>query len=815
MAHLAILKGLEIACLIKDFNDCVIGCCQAGFGRIFCLFEYSLTCCTGWEEFRLFFKFERDDEINDAVLPTCKYRWKTNAWCAGFGWFVLACVFICNGLAFAKGRPEVYDYGVDHWGNVCGDSAVSPLGISDYSNIYQKGFSKVLALDLLNKEIFNTTSDGINGKLPNPDLDQLDKTKSVVLCVKNCPNKADIGAKNCQQYLSTNEMTKYPADLLVLTCNKLENFGMEDDSVFKETNSRCIPSKSNSHYYNPNYNLDVSNSTGLVEESIKNFNVMNNVKASIDFLEIYNYSWFHILMTDIVTSLWQCLIIFGIGLAFTFLLVHILIFLSAAEKLNLALYWINYALFIIVSIIVTVYSWVTYSKDTSSRIVLRDLSIVLTIITILIFICGIIVDRSALNLISALYSEAKEFLTTLWLKFILLVPLFTILCYLVTFAYFGFILRYVSSVFNKPTEAELANYTTGDIITPSRAKDYLIVMTIFLVGVFYMFCHFIIQCQNFVVATAVSIWYFTTPDSPFKKKPIYITKTGTSWLWQHHHGSLVQAAVVLSVIDPIRAVFIWFQSKLKAGGCFERNFTLCVSMRQFFDTLLVYFSKMNIIQIALNSTTFFGGGEDVVYLLIESGIQPGILTTHSWMMFVTKITISIATIPFSIIFLYLNRTDLFRPGGPIVVGIILTLLVSHIYFSVVSTAMETIFICVLEDWKLHGKGIKDPEQVSLFCSHRLKIAVSEVKEIPQEFINGAKGLSKDDGINGRNTSSRQSKSKVNEQRASRSGRISRNSRSSRSRLSQAAAAFADEDWYDYDGYDDIARMSAPPLPKRP
>ena len=135
-------------------------------------------------------------------------------------------------------------------------------------------------------------------------------------------------------------------------------------------------------------------------------------------------------------------------------------------------------------------------------------------------------------------------------------------------------------------------------------------------------------------------------------------------------------------------------------------------MRQFFDTLLVYFSKMNIIQIALNSTTFFGGGEDVVYLLIESGIQPGILTTHSWMMFVTKITISIATIPFSIIFLYLNRTDLFRPGGPIVVGIILTLLVSHIYFSVVSTAMETIFICVLEDWKLHGKGIKDPEQVS-------------------------------------------------------------------------------------------------------
>lgn len=85
---------------------------------------------------------------------------------------------------------------------------------------------------------------------------------------------------------------------------------------------------------------------------------------------------------------------------------------------------------------------------------------------------------------------------------------------------------------------------------------------------------------------------------------------------------------------------------------------------------------MNLIQVALNSTTFYTGGSDVILLLAENGIQPGVLTTLSWMLFTTKLFLGIVIIPLSLKFLYLdsNSQNYYLPGAPIVFSIVIALL---------------------------------------------------------------------------------------------------------------------------------------------
>ena len=62
------------------------------------------------------------------------------------------------------------------------------------------------------------------------------------------------------------------------------------------------------------------------------------------------------------------------------------------------------------------------------------------------------------------------------------------------------------------------------------------------------------------------------------------------------------------------------------------------------------------------------------------------------------------SVPFSINFLYFGRNDLFLPGGPIVLSVCMAYLIAQIWLSILSTAMATIFICALEDWRMKGIG---------------------------------------------------------------------------------------------------------------
>ena len=74
-------------------------------------------------------------------------------------------------------------------------------------------------------------------------------------------------------------------------------------------------------------------------------------------------------------------------------------------------------------------------------------------------------------------------------------------------------------------------------VDTTRSKDYLIVMASFMFMVMYVTTHMVFYCQGFVVSVATSIWYFTRMTGKVRYTN-YPVKTGTSWLWNFHAGTM-------------------------------------------------------------------------------------------------------------------------------------------------------------------------------------------------------------------------------------------------------------------------------------
>jgi len=547
----------------------------------------------------------------------------------------------------------------------------------------------------------------------------------ITLCLKKCPTVTLVTAKGtCKLFFSDPEVTKYPAALVDDICadSAVANFGMNSGTYFNDTYNRCIPSS-----------FDINKELSDVLPDMQNYeqpnlsNISTAVSGIENFLELYHYSWYHTVANDLRTCFFPDLIlIILISTGFTLALFHLLMFASSCcggSKTCQAAYWLNYIIFLAVGIAVIVYTWIKYSQSTSNRVVLRDLGIILIFVVLSGAVTGLFAYRTLLNFVMRLMDEARSFILSEYWKFVFAIPVTTMAFFAVHMAIWGEIMRYCTSVF-KDTSYHARVDTT-------RSKDYLIVMASFMFMVMYVTTHMVFYCQGFVVSVATSIWYFTRMTGKVKYTN-YPVKTGTSWLWNFHGGTMFLGSFTLAIFNPFRAIFGLFQSKMRAGGVCAQKCSCCSTCRQCFDAFMLYLSDFNFIQTAINSAGFFDGGEDLILLFTQAGIQPGCLTSVSWSFFLAKLTLTLSIIPISINFLYFGRTDLFLPGGPIVLSIMIAWLIAEIWIGMLKTIMATVFICCLEDMKinncLHDKS-GSSANLDLFCSSELRNCVIKLREI--------------------------------------------------------------------------------------
>ena len=178
---------------------------------------------------------------------------------------------------------------------------------------------------------------------------------------------------------------------------------------------------------------------------------------------------------------------------------------------------------------------------------------------------------------------------------------------------------------------------------------------------------------------------------------------------------------------------------MRAGGACDKKCHCCVKFRQCFDAFMLYISSFNFIQTAVNSSGFFDGGEDLILLFTQAGIQPGSLTSVSWSFFLAKLTLTLGIIPISVELLYFRREDLFLPGGPIVLSILIAWLISEMWIGMLKTVMATVFVCCLEDMKLNGclHDKNDDGDGNLFCSEDLRRCIIRVREISSQLTETA------------------------------------------------------------------------------
>ena len=219
---MAILQGLEMACAVKDCCDSIAAAIGTVIGYLLWALEAVLTCFTGREEFLKFFNFEVDPAFQDSSLPLV-HRWKTNSLGSGLAWITSISYIVCCFLARVNGRPEVFEKGVDSWGNVCGSNQ-SPLAASNYSSVLQLGYGKVFALPMIDKNTFKKPLEYSGDK--------------ITLCLKNCPTETLVTSKGtCKLFFADPEVTKYPAALIDDICadSSVADFGMSSGTYFNDT----------------------------------------------------------------------------------------------------------------------------------------------------------------------------------------------------------------------------------------------------------------------------------------------------------------------------------------------------------------------------------------------------------------------------------------------------------------------------------------------------------------------------------------------------------------------------------------------------
>ncbi|XP_076819203.1 uncharacterized protein LOC143464993 isoform X2 [Clavelina lepadiformis] len=546
--------------------ECCGYCCQAAacgvetLRAIWNTITKVCTCGQGWQGMlyngAALCTAEEDSDYKDCDIPQADGRKCTDmpAAVVFFAMLVGMCVAMNRGLAY--GKPEVYTNGVDSWGNICGWQENIQFSAVDHSGTAMDQYKKILIANILSNPNFIAT-----GTVSNVTR----------ICVKACPVISN--DFTCTNYLS--QYSPYESSLQSSLCGSSPNLSV---LVFSEENNHCIP-------------------TGSFRDT--------SIQIQNAILNLYGGNWLHNVVHDCGTCAaeltWLILIAIGFTMLFT-IVMH-----SAASALCLY----SFATFFFVGAAATGYMWYLFSviqsvdagvsiyssgeesitgrtsdnddyfqnsvvqaalrlfpssgnfylqSDSSTvpqagySIVFRDAAIYSTVVVVVFSIVCIAVSRRNIDACAYLFEEAIDSL--LDMKWVYLLPLFSIMSVVFAFGLWMYTVTYITAVFlTEPSinnQAGIAKatyvpdtvYTTGVLLF-----EFLSIAWIF---------NFVLACQHIITCLAVGTWYYTVDKSDLYR-PLLIA---FSRLIRKHLGSAVAGSFLVGFFGILRSPLSFLQSRL-------------------------------------------------------------------------------------------------------------------------------------------------------------------------------------------------------------------------------------------------------------
>ncbi|CAG9809296.1 unnamed protein product [Chironomus riparius] len=221
---------------------------------------------------------------------------------------------------------------------------------------------------------------------------------------------------------------------------------------------------------------------------------------------------------------------------------------------------------------------------------------------------------------------------------------------------------------------------------------------------FFWLLFFVSAFSEMVLAGTFARWYWTMKksDVPFFNLTRSIYRTV-----RFHLGTLAFGSLILTICRIIRLILEYVNEKLKA---YNNEFTkavmcCCRCLCMCLENFLKFLNKNAYIMCAIHGKAFLPSAKDAFSLLMRNFLRVIALDqTTDFLFFLSKLLISLGTSACCYVYLtsewfpkHFPHIFLHYPLAQILFIFILSYIIASIFFNVYSMAVDTLFLCFLED----------------------------------------------------------------------------------------------------------------------
>lgn len=644
-------------------------------------------------------------------------------------------------IAFKEGDPDRLLLPQDSQGNICGKDKYADkkyLLFFDISTCATKGgdFTKFVTVP----------------SCPTPQV-----------CVKSCPTENELGTDRkasdmvCKEGVETvTESNKYQ---MVLQ-GKCAPYYLVSQPVLY----RCIPTLADNLLANNSVitNAGGSNMTkAVIEAGLEGLKViMNAHNFGKSIFEDMKAVWYWLLIGMILILV----------LAFVYILITRwitgpLIWFTIIAVFGLVIYGMYFC-----------YSKYKFLEDTGTSVELKftfdldsytqskdtwlGLGIFLTVLLVILLLI-VLVLRKRIQIAIAMIKESSKAVSAI--KTSLFFPLIPWLMQLVLFAWFVAVGVYLVTngvpkykVIDVPTgdkynlteqadcdpkmfETKYPNTSASCVLAGYEENVHLLRMQVFHLFGWLWIMNFIIALGQCVLAGAFASWYFAfhKPDD-VPALPIL----GSFWRTiRYHTGSLAFGAAIIAIVQFIRAVLEYIDHKIKESGQDTKivKFIMCCCKCCFWclEKCLKFLNKNAYIIIAIKGKNFCGAAKEAFMLILENVLRVvAVNSVTTFLLFMGKLlVVGIVGVCSFFWFDKINSDDpdtLQYDVVPTIIMVIFAYAVAILFFDVYDMAIDTIFLCFLEDLKMNDGSAEKP----YFMSDSLKDVLNLQNRPPPDGNDG-------------------------------------------------------------------------------
>ncbi|XP_073972543.1 choline transporter-like 2 isoform X2 [Rhodnius prolixus] len=221
---------------------------------------------------------------------------------------------------------------------------------------------------------------------------------------------------------------------------------------------------------------------------------------------------------------------------------------------------------------------------------------------------------------------------------------------------------------------------------------------------------FVSGLSDLILAGTFAKWYWTFDK---RRVPFFAVTEATARTLRYHLGTVALGSLIISICSFIRAIIEYTEKKVKAyENSIMKAFFCC--LKCFFwclEKFLRFINKNAYIMCAIHGRNFCISAKDAFNLLMRNFLRVVVLDkVTDFLFFIGKVVIT-GVVVAGAYFLVFQRNTLnlhFEGAVPLLAIAVCSYLIAATFFGVYSMAVDTLFLCFLEDCERNDGSVERP-----------------------------------------------------------------------------------------------------------